>query len=181
MVALVATSLAEAAAPRAGAAPRPVSRVVLAGNGIDGTRFGQGTRVVVAELDRALGRPVPPVERNEAGNCTVDAAVRWPELKVYFFHGHFVGYSTLSPGGRLATEPDIATTRGLRVGDTLAKARAIYGGALRTSAAQGGSWSATTPEGAVKGYLTGEATRTGPMPRVLSTGAGAVGCPAASP
>ena len=118
---------------------------------------------------------------NEAGNCTIDAIEQWPSMTVYFFHRRFVGYSTLSPTGMLVAEPNVATAKGLRIDDSLAQARLIYGDELRTSLAQGGSWFAKTPQGTLDGYLTAEVNQKSPAPRILSIEAGAVGCPAASP
>jgi hypothetical protein len=64
----------------------------------------------------------------------------------------------------------------------------LYGNGLATTrfgeseaVAQGGSWTAKTGAGTLDGYLTAEAGRKSPPPRILSIEAGAVGCPAASP
>jgi hypothetical protein len=160
--------------------------IVLLGNGVGGARFGQAEAVAVATLDRSLGKAKSPVPTSEAGNCDIDAAMQWRLLTAYFDHGRFVGYSTSSTSGRplLATgivANGIVTGGGLRLGDTLAEARRIYGNALRTSYAQGGSWFARTADGTLDGYLTAEVGQKSPPPRVASIEAGAVGCPAASP
>jgi hypothetical protein len=65
------------------------------------------------------------------------------------------------------------------LGDTLARARVLYGDALTTSFAQGGSWSVTTSTGRLAGLLTGEVDQTSPRPRIVDITA--VGYPAASP
>jgi len=157
------------------------NEVVLYGNGLATTRFGESEAVAIARLDQSLGRPKTSRLTDEAGNCTIDAAMQWDVLTAYFYHGRFVGYSTLSAAGHPLPQPGVATAEGLRVGDTLARAERIYGSALHTSYAQGGSWTAKTGAGTLDGYLTAEAGRKSPPPRILSIEAGAVGCPAASP
>jgi hypothetical protein len=118
-----------------------------------------------------------------AGNCTIDAALQWSTITAYFLHGKFVGYATLSLlDGRGTHElPDVATAKGLRIGDTLARAERLYAGALKTSYEQGGSWFVTTPDGSQAGYLTSEVDSTRPAPRIADVTAGSVGCPAATP
>ena len=54
------------------------------------------------------------------------------------------------PGGWV-----LATARGLRVGDTLARGRSLYGRAFTTSTAQGGSWAGTRPRRADQGLRLG--------------------------
>jgi hypothetical protein len=107
--------------------------------------------------------------------------MQWPVLTAYFDQGRFVGYSTLSAAGHALSGANVVTWEGLRVGDTLSQARQIYGQNLRTSSAQGGSWSARTSVGALDGYLTAELGAKSPAPRILSIEAGAVGCPAMTP
>jgi hypothetical protein len=167
------------------ARPSPVSAsaevVVLLGNGTEAAHFGQPEAAAIDGLDKSLGPPESSAPISEAGNCTIDAAMQWAALTAYFDHRRFVGYSTLSAGGDVLWRANVVTAKGLRVGATLAEARRIYGSALRTSYAQGGSWSAKTPAGALDGYLSAEVGQRTPPPRILSIEAGAVGCPASSP
>ena len=153
----------------------------LLGQGLVGARFGQSEEKAVTALDAALGSTATPEPVKENGNCNIDATMRWPVLTGYFDQGHFVGYSTLSPAGHPFSSAHLSTLKGLRVGDTLAKARQIYGSTLRTSAAEGGSWSAKTIDGTLVGYLTTEVNQRSPAPRIMSIEAGAVGCPAMTP
>lgn len=155
--------------------------VVLLGDGVAGAHFGQTEDAAISGLSQAFGPPKSSAPVNEKGNCNIDAAMHWAELSAYFDHGRFVGFSTLTLTGEQVAEPSVVTAKGLRVGDTLAEARHLYGAALRTSYAQGGSWSATTPDGTLDGYLSAEVDQKSPPPRVESIEAGAVGCPAASP
>jgi hypothetical protein len=153
---------------------------VLAGDGVAGVRFGESTSSATAGLDRVLGRPSKgPL--NEAGNCNIDAAEQWPALTGFFDRGVFVGYSTLAANGERLTHGNMQTAAGLRVGDTIAQARQIYGSDFRTSLAQGGSWSVTTADGKFIGYLSGEPNQPGSPPAIMSIEAGSVGCPAATP
>jgi hypothetical protein len=130
------------------------------------------------------------------GSCHVDHQITWldqwaapgePALTVYFGRSVFVGYqfgdlNMLStprnpPGGW-----GLATNRGLRVGDTLARARHLYGRAFAVSAAQGGSWAVRVRGGSMRGHASG-VPREGPLSRILvaTIDAGDVGCPAVSP
>ena len=106
--------------------------------------------------------------------------MQWPTLTAYFAKGAFAGYSTLAANGTTLPSGDQATTQGLRAGDQLSQAERIYGPALTTSFAQGGSWTATTPTGKIEGYLTSEPNQNPPA-RIASIEAGALGCPAATP
>jgi hypothetical protein len=153
---------------------------VLAGDGAAGVRFGESTSSAIAGLDEAVGKPSKgPI--NESGNCNIDAAEQWPSLTGFFDRGEFAGYSTLAANGERLTQGSMETAMGLRVGDTIARARQIYGSVFRTSLAQGGSWSVTTPDGKIIGYLSGEPNQPGPSPTITSIEAGSVGCPAATP
>jgi hypothetical protein len=103
--------------------------------------------------------------RGNGAGCGADGSEQELDgLRLFFGHGRVVGYEY--------SGSFLATTRGLRVGDTTARARQLYGPAFEVSAAQGGSWSA----GGLRGYLT--APRGG---RIATIDAGNVGCAALSP
>jgi hypothetical protein len=158
-----------------------VGHVVLRGDGLAGAKFGQPETVAIDELEGAVGTPLRAVPTNMAGNCTVDSAMQWPTLTAYFFRNSFVGYGTSSLNGYLL-DSNVSTVAGLRIGDSLAKARDLYGDALRTTTAQGGAWSVTTPTGTLAGNFTAEVDQSPPLnPRIGDITAGSVGCPAASP
>ena len=138
------------------------TRHVLSAGGIGparlGTRFGP-TLEAVGSLLGVFGHRTP------GRGCGVDTGEQMIDHNDLFFgHGRFVGYEY---SGHF-----LATTAGLRVGDTVARARQIYGAAFKTSAAQGGSWSAA----GLRGYLT--TPRNG---RISTIDAGNVGCAALSP
>jgi hypothetical protein len=157
------------------------------GNGIGGATFGQPQALAIAELDKVLGSPVTPRPADDAGNCTVDAYLTWPTMTAYFFHGRFAGYTSASllaaPGpGAPDVIPGAPTAAGLRIGDTIAQARRIYGSAFVVLFSQGGTWRVTTSTGILDGYLTAVPDRPTPSaPKVADVSAGSVGCPAASP
>jgi hypothetical protein len=154
--------------------------LVLRGDGAGAARFGQSEPMATKALDEALSSTKRAVV-NMAGNCTVDRAVQWPTFTAYFDRDRFVGYSTLAADGEPLRNAPMVTAKGLRVGDTLAEARRIYGDTLSTTLAQGGAWFAKTDDGTLDGYLTAEVNSRVPAPRIASIEAGHVGCPAASP
>jgi hypothetical protein len=108
-------------------------------------------------------------------------------MTAYFFHGRFTGYDSASlladqDSGAPTVIPNASTAAGLRIGDDVAQARRIYGGAFVVLFSQGGSWRVTTSTGILDGCLTAvPGSQAPPVPRVADVSAGSVGCPAASP
>lgn len=155
---------------------------VLGGNGIGTAAFGQTESVAIANLEEVLGPPRTAAPA-PSYNCTIDSYLRWPAMTAYFDHQRFVGYATGSliggPGYR--SIPNVTTAAGLRIANTLAEARRIYGTALTTSLAQGGAWFASTPTGTLAGNLTSEFNESAPQPRIADVTTGSVGCPASAP
>jgi hypothetical protein len=135
---------------------------LLDGRGIAGARLGtrlNPTLVAVSNLLGVFGDRIP------GRGCGVDRGEHMLDhIDLFFGHGRFVGYEY---SGYFLT-----TAAGLRVGDTISRARQLYGAAFKTSPAQGGSWSAA----GLRGYLT--APQNG---RIVTVDAGNVGCPALSP
>jgi hypothetical protein len=168
--AIVATSGAAAPAHRA------TVRDALRGDGAGAATFGEKAGVAIHRLRRLLGRaPVEPFA--VAGACRVDHVSRWRTLTAYFSKGRFVGYA-YQPHRHVGGTA-LATGRRLRVGDRLARGRALYGGAFHRSSAQGGSWSVHTRRGRLIGYASG--LPVGPHSTVATIEAGDVGCPAMTP
>lgn len=165
--------------------PLPVS-----GDGIGTALFGEPESTVVTILNQTFGPPTATNLLGSPGDCQIGATVRWGEITTFYSHGSFAGYRAL---GAQASYPSgggfyfggvghqALTPAGLRVGDTLARAQELYGSALTTSAAQGGSWSVQTPAGDVRGYLSGVVGHTSTPLLIESIGAGNVGCPADTP
>jgi hypothetical protein len=152
------------------------------GNGIGTAQFGQPESVAIVELKKVLGAPLKKAP-TATNLCAIDAYLEWTTMDAYFSHGRFVGYGTAILGGfKYRRTPNWPTAAGLRIGDTLAQAKKIYGKSITISYAQGGSWFATTSTGTVRGYLTAVPGHpTPPFPRIADVTAGSVGCPAASP
>jgi hypothetical protein len=159
----------------------PGAPIALLGDGIATVQFGQGETAAVTELDAVLGSPVSDTDEVEEGNCGIDAVVQWSTITTFFEKGVFVGYSTETAHGAQLAPGSLITTTGLSVGDSLAEAQHLYGSAMTTSFAQGGSWFATTSDGTLDGYLSAEPNQPEMSPHIESIEAGSVGCPAVSP
>lgn len=107
---------------------------------------------------------------------------------MYFRRGAFAGYQVGDPPGpsMLRRPPGgwaLATGRGLRVGDTLAQGRRLYGHAFTLSFAQGGSYKMRTAHGAMEGYAWGSPKHgdVSWQSYVATIDAGDVGCAALTP
>jgi hypothetical protein len=150
---------------------------VLHANNIARIGFGDPAAAVIRRLDFLLGHP--PKERYHLiAACNVDRVIAWPGLAVFFRRGRFVGYSYRPAYGR-HRGPTLATARGLRVGNTLAKAKRLYGPAFHASRRGGGSWWVSTPSGRLGGLASGWPG--GPKGSVATISAGRVGCPLTAP
>jgi len=148
--------------------------------GIGSVLLGTVENTAVSSLNHLLG--APSVSTIGGGDCHIDAAVTWSEVSAYFSHQAFVGYSSPPQGLRNPPPDALATALGLHVGDTLAHAEELYGSALQTSLAQGGSWRVTTSGGYfLDGYLSAPPNAPDQTARIASIEAGDVGCPALSP
>jgi hypothetical protein len=157
---------------------RPASALdVLHANDIARVRFGESPAGVIRRLDFLLGHG--PRERYHlVAACNVDHVIAWPGLAVFFRQAHFVGYS-YRPAYGAHHGPTLATARGLRVGNTLEKARRLYGVFFHASRRHGGSWWVSTPAGRLGGLASGWPG--GPKGSVATISAGRVGCPATAP
>jgi hypothetical protein len=160
----------------------------LAGDGVDGARFGQSAAVVLRQVAASIGSP--SAAYRPGGTCEIDQVIAWGPahrgshpLTMFFHAGRFAGYAYFGTNGKGFV--DLATTRGLAIGDTLARASTLYPRALTTSSAQGGVWKVRTAAGTLRGYADGGFERGQRVPtpasRVGSIDAGDVGCPAVSP
>lgn len=188
----------QAAHTAAQSSPHAV-RDVLGSSGVGAVKFGQSRVAVIAALTPLLG-PTSTGYTRVQGECGVDHTMTWPNwsvasahgvrypfdpvLTAFFWHSRFVGYQygefDTKAAPRAASRGTVlATSRGLNIGDTLARGRQIYGGAFRLSSAQGGVWKA----GRLRGYAWGSPnSRAVSVHSVVATiDAGDVGCPALSP
>jgi hypothetical protein len=165
---------------------------VLHADGIAGVRFGASPSSVRAAIDPLVRQPGTAYKRG--GTCGLDHQITWwdawtaagePALTVYFRRAAFAGYE-VGDLGRADYLPGgwaLATARGLRVGDTLARGRRLYGGEFSISAAQGGSWRLSIAGERIDGYAWGAPAHSDVSWRsvVATIDAGDVGCPAMSP
>jgi hypothetical protein len=168
---------------------------VLRAHGISGVRFGASPRTVRTVVDSLLGQASGPY-KPAAAQCGVNHSIVWPDdrtatglpkLVAYFGHSKFVGYQYGEFGTMTRPHPpirgvELATARGLRIGDTLARGRTLYGPAFRLSSAQGGTWKLGTGR-VIRGYAWGH-PKDGDVSwqsLVATIDAGDVGCPALSP
>lgn len=174
-------------------------RNVLIGDGIAAVRFGQ-SRIAAINVATPLLGPASTGYIRVHAECGVDHTMTWPNwaivsahgthyafdpvLTVYFDRSRFVGYQYGEFGTTVAPRTPshgtvLATTRGLNIGDTLARGEQLYGSAFGMSTAQGGIWKA----GRLKGYAWGDPGYGAVSAHsvVATIDAGDVGCPALSP
>jgi hypothetical protein len=157
---------------------RPVTiHNVLHATRIGRAGFGMQRARVTHTLDRLL-RHRPTERLHVLHACGVDHAIGWPGLVVFLRGNRLVGYS-YRPAYGSRHIPILATARGLRVGDTLATGKVLYGRNFHASRHHGGSWWASTPEGRVVGLASGWPQ--GPLGSVATIAAGHVGCPSVTP
>ncbi|MGH2891533.1 MAG: hypothetical protein ACRDNJ_18110, partial [Solirubrobacteraceae bacterium] len=164
-------------------------QLVLGSDGIFDVHFGRALAALVRRLRSVLG--APRVSGGGAGQCGVDGTATWPAaragepLDVYTRRGRIVGYQYGAAGGTLLPKGRaLTTTRGLAIGDTLARGRVLYGRRFRISNAQGGTWDVGAGYYGLRGYAWPNRTDSvppGPHSPVSSIAAGDVGCSALSP
>ena len=132
-------------------------RRLLEGNGIGSVKFDQLRSTVIAEFERLLGPPHETIP----GICGFGRSTDWiglnirdhhvpsAELNLSFKGARLVGYAYYTDAEAPAQQPHgvlLATTRGLTLGDTVARARHLYGRAfVETSVPQGTPPSAKLP------------------------------------
>jgi len=128
-----------------------VVRRLLAGNGIATVRFSQPRALVRAELERLLGRAHETIP----GICGFGRSTDWiglninthsdhasAELNLSFKHARFVGYAYVASHVGLARQDAgivLASAAGLTLGDTVARARELYGRAFMTTTVRQGT------------------------------------------
>jgi hypothetical protein len=160
-------------------------------------KFGQTRSTVIAALERLLGPPHETIP----GICGFGRSTDWiglntkmrevnsAELNLSFKHFRFVGYAYDANAEGPARQPHgvlLATARGLTLGDTVGRARHLYGRAfVETSIPQGTPPSAKLPRlpvgdvSAANGKFlagihgTGRQDRVSPHSTVVSITAGA--------
>jgi hypothetical protein len=123
---------------------------VLEGNGIGSIKFGQPRPAATAGLERLLGPPHETIP----GICGFGRTTDWiglninshtatpsAQLTLQFKHSRFVGYEYFENAEGPAARPHgvlFSTIGGLTLGDTVSRARQLYGRAfVETSVPQG--------------------------------------------
>lgn len=189
-------SMSAAVAAQRSCVPTAHSRCqfdVLRSDGIGSLRFGASLKAARRVIDALLHQPGGETQRS--GSCAVRRQISWqdqwtanaqPSLTLYFGQTGLIGYQVGAPQEprRPAGGWMLATARGLRVGDSLSKGRALYGSSITLSAQQGGAWIIRS-DGKLDGYAWTARppghSDVGWSSLVASIDAGCVGCPAAGP
>jgi hypothetical protein len=175
VVAIVAVLSAESFVVSASGTP---ATLAVGGNGLSEVHLETGESTTVTILTRMLGRPSAKLSSTPGLRlCGVSATIGWSSMGVYFNHNRLVGLS-FGPGH----SPKVETAAGLKLGDTLGRARTLYAQELTTSTSQGGAWFVSTRVGQVDGFLNHSTGRTHTSSaKIWTIDVGVVGCPAESP
>lgn len=158
--------------------------VLLAGNGIGTVRFGAAESSAIAALDAIVGRQPGLGGKGvlaRISDCSVDSKLSFGDVDAYFGAGRFVGYTTsylnvIATDTQLDIHNALEATGGLRLTDTVGRAKALFGTAFKTYGARGGSWSAVTASGTFYGSLLNPPAMTGSSDLIVRIAAGDQGC-----
>ena len=175
---IVVITAAMAGSGLAGPASASSSPLIVSGHGITQLHLGASEAVAQKVLERLLGRPTGKIVATpDMKNCGVDAVGSWKALAAYFDHRRLVGLE-FGPAHVLAVQ----TVAGLKLGDPISRARALYAHRFTTSGTNGGAWFVATATGRIDGFLSFDGAK-GPTPatKILTIAVGNVGCPAMSP
>lgn len=169
---------------------------VLRADGVGSASFGASPAAVRTAIDSLLGQRGLGY-RHTSAQCGLDHEIVWwdertanglPSLVAYIGHSRFVGYQygeygTMTPPHPPLDGTELATARGLRIGDPLTRGRRLYGRAFTISSAQGGTWNLRSARGLIDGYAWGRPTQgdISWQSVVATIDAGDVGCAALSP
>lgn len=157
-------------------AQRPVR---LAGNAVGSVRFGTAQAAAIDDLARVFGS-LSTTTLKAIDWCGLTAQSARADVLFNFERSKFVGYEIGNGSGETSAQPNVATSAGLRLGDTIAQAKEIYGRQFMTSAAKGGSWKVKTPTGEILGLLVNP-PMAGSSDKIEMIGAGDFGCAAMGP
>jgi hypothetical protein len=182
---IVASMVMAVGAPVGAAASASASSTgfKISATSVAGVDLGTGQLSSLRAFRQLFGAPthtslpgglLPRAERA----CGYTGEVSWSHLDAFYYRDHLVGYAAWAQRVRTlgGATRSVATDRGLRVGDSLSRARALYGGVTRSNA-QGGSWAVHTATGRMLGYSQGSRLSS----PIVSIEAGHVGCTALAP
>ena len=154
--------------------------IVLLSNGVGTVPFGTIQSHAISRLELLFG-DLRTTDMISTQNCGVTAWANGSNVQFAFARHKFVGFEIGSANGKIVTRPDVISSKGLRLGDTIREAEEIYGSSFTTSAAQGGSWEARTQTGQLIGLLVGPPGPVGNSDQIQMIAAGYLGCPAMTP
>jgi hypothetical protein len=154
--------------------------IVVLGDGVETVPFGTSQSNAVLSLDSIFGT-LRTTKIISTENCGLTAEANGSNVLFTFAAHKFVGFEIGSANAKIVTSPDVRSSKGLRLGDTIRKAEEIYRSSFTTSAAQGGSWEARTPTGRLIGLLVGPPGPIGDSDQIQMIAAGYLGCPAMTP
>jgi hypothetical protein len=161
-------------------APAP-PRDEATATGIAGIAFGTPQPTARQQLVQLFGKPTQALHAlGLPAACGIDSGIAWHETTAYFFGQKFVGY-LYQPSARLHSQTlhsqTLKAPDGIRIGQSLAEAKAAGGPAFTWSYSQGGSWTLHTPAGQLEGLLTAVP----PQGNIEDLAAGSLGCPGMVP
>jgi hypothetical protein len=153
---------------------------VLLGNGVANVQFGTSQAHAISRLESLFG-DLRTTDTISTENCGLTARASGSNVQFAFVGHRFVGFEIGSANAKIVARPDVISSKGLRLGDTIRQAEQIYGSSLTTSAAQGGSWEAQTPTGWLVGLLVGPPGPVGNSDQIQMIASGYLGCAAMTP
>jgi hypothetical protein len=156
------------------------AQIVLLGNGVATVPFGSSQVNAISRLESLFG-DLRTTDMISTENCGLTALASGSNVQFAFVAHKFVGFEIGSANGKIVTRPDVISSKGLRLGDTIREAEEIYGSSFTTSAAQGGSWEARTQTRQLIGLLVGPPGPVGISDQIQMIAAGYLGCPAMTP
>jgi hypothetical protein len=156
------------------------SPILLLGNGVGTVPFGTSQSNAISRLESLFGN-LQTISRTSTKNCGLTAWANGSNAGFAFVEHKFVGFEIGSANAKIVAHPDVISSKGLRLGDTIREAEEIYGSSFTTSAAQGGSWEMRTRAGRLVGLLVGPPGPVGSSDQIQMIAAGYLGCPAMTP
>jgi hypothetical protein len=165
---------------------------ILRPDGVGDARIGQSVDVARAALTRELGPAADTAVR--ARGCGVDHESVWASpavadpLTLFEHAGRVVGYAYGAPASEIGLQRGpgavLTTAAGLTIAERIKRVAALYGTALSTEAAHGGTWQVRLGSGRLGGTVmptTYPLRKVTPANPVATIGAGHAGCPAPTP
>jgi hypothetical protein len=180
LLAAVVSSLVGYGVTRVVSSSPTTGSIVLLGDGVGTVRFGTSQSNAISRLELLFGN-LRTANVSSTENCGVTDWASGSNVQFAFVGHKFVGFEIGSANAKIVARPDVISSKGLRLGDTIRGAEEIYGSSFTTSGAQGGSWEAGTPTGRLIGLLVGPPVPVGNSDQIEVIAAGYLGCPAMTP